>query len=194
MITQGSPLVTLIEQLPLKPIKDKAIIDNIGDSSKMDIDGTEKDSNYEKIADDANANDGEDQFLENPMNSSTFDIKAQEQHEIDYLEKYILSLHSIELRLRKILLLNHSKGTNGGLGLQQISPYLLATAADERDNDPVGMDRDYFFNTNEDGSVVVKEDIKWTTVPTHDLLGKLIYRPSSVNDDTALDTNESSQL
>ena len=193
MITQGSPLVTLIEQLPLKPIKDKAIIDNIGDSSKMDIDGTEKDSNYEKIADDANANDGEDQFLENPMNSSTLDIKAQEQHEIDYLEKYILSLHSIELRLRKILLLNHSKGTNGGLGLQQISPYLLATAADERDNDPDGMDRDYFFNTNEDGSVVVKEDIKWTTVPTHDLLGKLIYRPSSVNDDTALNTNESSQ-
>jgi len=35
----------------------------------MDVDGNEKDSSYDKIADNANTNDDEDQFLENLMNS-----------------------------------------------------------------------------------------------------------------------------
>jgi hypothetical protein len=55
----------------------------------------------------------------------------------------MLSMHKIELRLREILLRHHSKGANGGMGLQQISSPLLTMAADERQNDQDGMDRDY---------------------------------------------------
>ncbi len=207
MIEQGDSIVSFAE-IPLVvssmgtknvtatddnvPDKEEVVVHNKGDipiTNDVSEENQEEISNVKVEA----ATEDDDEILHDAVDKSGVDITLRERNEITMLENYLSSMHSIELRLRKMLLQQNAKGANGGMGLQQISPTLVSIAADERQSDPDGMDRDYFFKINEDGNFCVKDDIEWITSPPHPLLGQIIHRPNAVNDDSSLQVNLHSQ-
>ena len=115
-----------------------------------------------------------------------------QKQELSVLQDYIKQLHETELALRA-LVLKHHKNAVANKTFQHVTPALLSMAADERENDYDGHDRTFFFNdTDERGqSGEMKEDIEWNTSPSHPLVGKIIYRPSVVNNDKLLNSEPS---
>ena len=106
-------------------------------------------------------------------------LEDEQKKELDCLESYMKSLHYTELQLRSMLL--HSSG-RAKEGLQQLSPFLLATAADEKETEIEAMDRaDFSPNENDDEKENDVPKVQWTTLPAHPLLGQLVYRPSVNN-------------
>jgi len=129
----------------------------------------------------ATADSAETLEQSNPSND------IQKEEELRQLQTYVCSLHKIELTLRALLLRNYQH--DDGKGLQQITPNLLSTSADEMEKEYDAMDRgDFMYNDGEDKPAT---SIVWTKAPTHPLLGKMLFRPSMSEGDAhcSTDTN-----
>lgn len=108
---------------------------------------------------------------------------ASLKEELKCLGDYVKALHKTELSLRAMLLSKYTvlRGKNG---IQQITPVLIATAADERENEAEAHDRSMIYeeiNDNGEGGGV-RQDLQWVVEPPNSLLGELVYRPSLSGD------------
>ena len=111
------------------------------------------------------------------------DTEVMMKEELKCLGDYVKALHQTELSLRAMLLSKYSV-LRGKHGIQQITPVLMATAADERENEADAHDRSMIYEEiDENGQGGdVRKDLSWTTEPSNPLLGALVYRPSFSGD------------